>query len=129
MHGQAARQSTLASLRSGGPRRGGAITWVDRRRALIVKTAPDGSVEIGRVERDVPGDGRTYLARIVHEIGDRDRVVVVGPWPERTALEREYVAVYQRPERLVDLEPVDPLERAAGDESILVAELRRLAAS
>ncbi|HWP62597.1 MAG TPA: hypothetical protein VNO86_03930 [Candidatus Binatia bacterium] len=139
MHGQARQTGPrpTSTLRPGGTpyaglRRGGAITWVDRRRAIVVKTAPDGTVEVERVERDVPGDGRTYLARVVHDIGDEERVVVVGPWPDRTALERAYTAVVQRPDRLVDVEPTGPLASdalmgAALDEPALVERLRRLA--
>lgn len=132
MHGQARQsgeQSAMSSPSAGRLRRRGAITWIDRHRAVVVKTTPEGSVEVGRVERDVPGDGRTYLARIAHEIGDQDRVVVVGPWPERTELERAYVAIYQRPDRLVDVEPAGPLEASAVDEPTLVEALRTLASN
>lgn len=131
MHGQSREPAlrprnvdpTIGSLR---PR--SAITWVDRRRAIVVKTAPDGAVEVDRIERDAPGDGRTYLARIAHALGDEDRVVVVGPWLERTELEREYVAVWGHPERLVDVEPSGPLAREAADldDAALVEALRRV---
>ncbi len=133
MHGQP-REATQrpANARSAtGLRRPGTITWVDRRRAVLLRPLPDGSIAVDRVERDVPGDGRTYLARVVHAIGDDERVVVVGPWPERTELEREYVAVRGHPERLVDVEPSGPLaapETADLDEPILVEALRRIAA-
>jgi hypothetical protein len=40
----------------------------------------------------------------------------------RTALERQYVAIYQRPERLVDVEESGPLTRHE-----LVERLRELA--
>ncbi len=132
MHGQAGK----TAMRSTGVprarlRRGGAITWVDSRRAIVVKTNPDGAVEVERVEREAPGDGRTYLARVVHEIGDEERVVVMGPWPARTALEREYTAIVQRPDRLVDVEPAgtldpDELGAAAVDAPVLAERLRRL---
>ncbi len=132
MHGQA-RHTTMRSSTgpgtTGGLRPRGAITWIDRRRAVIVKTRPDGSIDVGRVMRDSPGDGQTYLARVVHEIGDQERVLVVGPWPERTELEREYVAVHQRPDHLVDVEPSGPLGEPDLDEPLLVERLRRLVGS
>jgi hypothetical protein len=46
-----------------------------------------------------------FLARVAHETTDCDRLVVMGPGAERLAFEREYVTLYQRPDRLVDDEP------------------------
>jgi len=46
-----------------------------------------------------------FLARVAHETTDCDRLVVMGPGNERLAFEREYVTLYQRPDRLVDDEP------------------------
>jgi len=46
-----------------------------------------------------------FLARVAHETTDCDRLVVMGPGTERLAFEREYVTLYQRPDRLVDDEP------------------------
>lgn len=46
-----------------------------------------------------------FIARVVHETTDCDRLVVMGPGRERLAFEREYVSIYQRPDRLVDDEP------------------------
>jgi len=41
--------------------------------------------------------------RVLHEAEGCDRVVVMGTDPSRIALEREYVALYRRPDRLIDL--------------------------
>jgi hypothetical protein len=46
-----------------------------------------------------------FLARVAHETTDCDRLVVMGPGTERLAFEREYVTLYQRPDRLLDDEP------------------------
>jgi hypothetical protein len=46
-----------------------------------------------------------FLARVAQETTDCDRLVVMGPGNERLAFEREYVTLYQRPDRLVDDEP------------------------
>jgi hypothetical protein len=64
-----------------------------------------------------------YLAQVVRVIGDRQRVVILGPSSVRLALEREYVAAFRRPDRLVDVEPAGPV---SSDE--LVDRLRTLAA-
>jgi hypothetical protein len=82
----------------------GAITWIDRDGALIARRGGDGTIDVTAVRR-APGEASPFLARVAHEIGDRDRVVIMGPGPTRTELEREYVAVYHRPDRLVDVEP------------------------
>ncbi|HLO36825.1 MAG TPA: hypothetical protein VK194_12110, partial [Candidatus Deferrimicrobium sp.] len=63
-----------------------------------------------------------YLADVVREIGDRERVMILGPNEVRLDLEREYVAIYRRPERLVDVEPAGRLDAEA-----LVRRARRLA--
>jgi hypothetical protein len=62
------------------------------------------------------------LAAVAHAIGDRDRILVLGPEPSRTSLEREYVSIFRRPDRLVDMEPEGPVSRAD-----LVALLREQA--
>lgn len=132
MHGQARHTIMRPSTGSepmGGLRPRGAITWIDHRRAVVVKTRPDGSSDVERVERDRPGDGQTYLARVVRKIGDQDRVFVVGPWSERIELEREYVAVCQRPDHLVDVEPAGSLGEADLDEPLVVERLRGLVGS
>jgi len=46
-----------------------------------------------------------FLGRVAQETTDCDRLVVMGPGNERLAFEREYVTLYQRPDRLVDDEP------------------------
>jgi hypothetical protein len=40
--------------------------------------------------------------RILHEVGDRSPVVVLGAPAERTAFEREFVLVSHRPDRLLE---------------------------
>src|SRR5919112_1157944 len=80
-----------------------AIAWIDARQAIVVAIDHDGLIttcEIGR------GDlaEASYLAHVVRVIGDRQRVMIVGPSSVRLALEREYVAIFRRPERLVDVE-------------------------
>jgi hypothetical protein len=84
--------------------------------------------EAGQVSRCTITRGRdpepSYLAMVVRAIGDREVVVILGPSSLRLALEREYVAIYHRPERLVDVEPAGRV-----DESKLVDRLRELVAT
>jgi hypothetical protein len=50
-----------------------------------------------------------FVAQVVRTIGDRERVVILGPSSIRLALERDYVAIFRRPDRLVDVEPAGPV--------------------
>jgi hypothetical protein len=109
MHGtrstRTARRSTL--------RRADAITWIDRRHAIVALTTPRGAIDVQEFVLPDDEPGRLVeLAAIVHAIGDRDRIVVMGPEPSRTSLEREYVSIVRRPDRLVDVEAEGPVSRA-----------------
>jgi hypothetical protein len=98
-----------------------AVVWVDEAHAIVASADADGIVttEIRRA-------GQTelrYLARVVHELGDREHVMVVGPQPIRLALEREYVGISHRPDRLV---AAPPAARVAGPD--ILDRFERLAA-
>jgi hypothetical protein len=100
-----------------------AITWIDRRHALVARTMPSGAIDVTEIDVTETADGTpSNLIRVADAIGDRERVVITGSLGMRTALEREYVAIYQRPDRLVDVEPDAPLSRRE-----LVERLRELA--
>ncbi len=64
-----------------------------------------------------PGD----LSQIVDMVEDCDDLLILGPEWMRTALEREYVAIVQQPERIVDVQTSQPLT-----EGQVVDRLRRL---
>ena len=64
-----------------------------------------------------------YLNAVVRTIGDRERVMILGPGSARLALEREYVDIHRRPDHLVDVEPTGLL-----GEPEVIDRLRRLAA-
>jgi hypothetical protein len=81
-----------------------AVAWINGRQAIVARTDRTGRTSTCEIERGVEPEG-SYLALVVRAIGDRDRVVILGPSSMRLALEREYVAIYHRPERLVDVEP------------------------
>jgi len=91
-----------------------AVAWVDDRHAIVARALAGEDVAVSEVVVRMSGQhDPTYLARVVDEIGAQDRLVILGPSSTRLALEREYVTIYQRPERLVDVEAAGPMDRAA----------------
>ena len=94
------------------PRRGNAaehaaaVIWLDRYHALVAR-AHAGRAAVTEIDRDLDPEP-TYLHRILHEAADCDRLVVMGSDAARFAFEREYVALYRRPDRLIDVGRVDP---------------------
>jgi hypothetical protein len=61
-----------------------------------------------------------FFPRILHELGDRAPVVIMGAGPERTAFERVFVMISHRPDRFLedasvhDAHPAALLERLRG---------------
>jgi hypothetical protein len=98
------------------------VVWINGREAVVAATGPDGMIELSAVERGIRSEP-VYLSKVVRRIGDRERVMILGPGSARLALEREYVALYRRPDRLVDVEPSGTI-----DEEDLVERVRALAA-
>ena len=99
-----------------------AVVWINGRQAVVAAMSHDGRVSTCEITRGSLTEP-SYLAQVVRVIGDRQRVMILGPNFHRLALEREYVATFRRPDRLVDVEPegvVSPEE--------LVIRLRTLAA-
>jgi hypothetical protein len=77
-----------------------AVVWIDERRASVATTAGSDGVTTVDIDRGIEPETQ-YLARVVHELLDRDRVTIVGSAPVRLALEREFVSISHRPDRLV----------------------------
>jgi hypothetical protein len=99
-----------------------AVVWIDRRGAVVAAMSSDGRISTCEITRGwLPQPA--YLAQVIRVIGDRQRVVILGPGTVRLALEREYVVTFQRPDRLVDVEPAGTLSSEE-----LVDRLRKLAA-
>jgi hypothetical protein len=96
-----------------------AVVWLDRTHALVAR-AHHGHSVITEVDRDTDLEGQ-YMLRVLHEADGCDRVVIMGPDSSRIAIEREYVTVYRRPDRLIDLGP-----SGTPDRSDLVDQLRVL---
>ena len=78
-----------------------AVVWLDRSRALVARERA-GRPAVAQVDRQLDSEA-TYLLRVIHEAAHADRVVIMGPDASRLAFEREYVALYQRPDHLIDL--------------------------
>jgi hypothetical protein len=109
MHGKSrsARRARIAPSR-----RPDAITWVDRRRAIVARRTAGGAVDVEEFSLPPDEAGRQLaLAAVAHVIADSERVLVMGPEVARTRLEREYVTISHRPDRLVDVEREGPLGR------------------
>ncbi len=83
------------------PTHAAAVIWLDRTHALVARGRGGRSV-ITEIDRDIDPESR-YLTRIAQEAADCDRVVIMGPDASRIAFEREYVCLYQRPDRLIDV--------------------------
>ncbi len=86
----------------------GAVIWINGREAIVARTTGSGLESVVEIRRET-GPETTYLAHVVSAIGDRERVLIMGPSSTRLDLEREYVTLYRRPDRLVDVEPAGPV--------------------
>lgn len=99
-----------------------AVVSINGREAIVVTMGSDGRTLTSEIKRGLEPE-LSYLALVVRVIGDRQRVLILGPSSVRLALEREYVAVFRRRDRLVDVEPAGTI-----DAEELVVRLRALAA-
>ncbi len=99
-----------------------AVVWIEPGRALLVRGSDDGHTTVALPVPHLPTATTPALAEIAHQIGDVDHVLVLGADDLRTALEREIVAIGQRPETIREAVVEGPV-----DEAMLVARLRRLA--
>jgi hypothetical protein len=96
-----------------------AVVWLDRYHALVAR-AYAGHAAITEVDRDLDPEP-VYMHRVLDEAADCDRLVVMGNDAARISFEREYVALYRRPDRLIDVGRLDTPR-----ESDLVDQLRML---
>jgi hypothetical protein len=84
-----------------------AVVWINGRQAVVATMSDEGRISTSEIDRRWMRE-QPYLAQVVRAIGDRQRVSILGPTSIRLALERDYVAMYRRPDRLVDVEPAGP---------------------
>ena len=92
-----------------------AVVWISGRHAVVaVATGDAAGITASTVEREIESEA-DFVARILAAVGDSERVMVLGPASLRLAVQRAYVAISHRPDRLVELERtgrVDPIELA-----------------
>jgi hypothetical protein len=97
-----------------------AVVWINRREAVVAATRLDGGIEVEQISAAGAETLHGYLARVVDVIGERERLMILGPGSARTALEREYAETFRGPERLIDVEPADRRQRDHVVERLLV---------
>lgn len=100
---------------------GAAVVLLGATEAVVARTRADGRDEIVRVARRARRAGApAYHVRVLHEVGDRAPIVIMGPSAERTSFERELVRLSHRPDLFVeepavhDAHPQALLERLRG---------------
>lgn len=98
-----------------------AVVWISGRQAIVATLSDDGRISTYEINRTLEPEP-SYLALVVRAIGDRERVAILGPSSARLALEREYVTIFRRPDRLIDVEPAGEI-----DPEQLIERLRALA--
>ena len=86
-----------------GPAIQAALIWLDDAHAVVARPREGGTV-VTAVDRALDGED-AYLVRVVRETADCDRLIITGADDTRVAFEREYVAIYRRPDRLIDQGP------------------------
>lgn len=86
-----------------------AIVWINAEHAIVAGTLVDGGVATAKIDRGSEPEDR-FLAHVVHVIGDRERVMIMGTSNDRLALEREYVAINHRPDHLVPASQTSAVE-------------------
>ncbi|MFM2105020.1 MAG: hypothetical protein RL338_52, partial [Chloroflexota bacterium] len=107
MHGHPKLTSARPTGRAGRRAGSAAVAWIDRRHAVIARTGGRRPSSVTVVAGPDPARG-PFLARVVDEIGDRGRVMILGSDEMRVELERVYVGVRQRPDRLLEVERAGP---------------------
>lgn len=106
---------------TGGAVAASAVAWINGRTAMVAEMSRAGRVSTCEVSRGwLTQDA--YLSQVVRVIGDRDRLLILGPSSLRTSLERAYASTFRRSDRLIDVEPA---ARMTAEE--LVVQLRELA--
>jgi hypothetical protein len=99
-----------------------AVAWINGRRAIAALVAEDARTSMFEIDRGLEPEP-SFLDLVVRLVGDRERLLILGPTSVRLALEQAYVDVFPRETRLVDVEPAGVVEV---DE--LLARVRELAA-
>jgi len=86
------------------PRHNAGAVFIDHWHAIVARSAGSAPT-VTDLTRDLETEPE-FVLRVARETADCDRLVVMGPNDERLAFEREYVSLYQRPDRLLDDEAI-----------------------
>jgi hypothetical protein len=86
-----------------------AVAWINGHEAIVARLGSDGRESTSEISRGSLPE-RSFLALVVRAIGDRQRLLILGPSSARLALEREYASIFRGPGRLVDVEASGPVE-------------------
>jgi len=106
--------ATADTLQGHAPASPTAVVWINGRHAVVAVADDDVGITSTTVERRIESEA-DFVARIVGAVADSERVMVLGPTSLRLAVQRAYVAISHRPDRLVELDRsghVDPIELA-----------------
>ena len=107
--------ATADTLKRHAPASPTAVVWINGRHAVVAVADDDVSgITSTTVERMIESEA-DFVGRIVGAVGDSERVMVLGPASLRLAVQRAYVAVSHRPDRLVEVTrtgPIDAIELA-----------------
>ena len=79
-----------------------AVVWLDQWHALVARRDHDVRAIVG-IDRDAESE-HDYLQRVAEATEDCERLMILGPGEARLAFEREYVDLYRRGDRLLDVE-------------------------
>lgn len=105
-----AKEAEMAQVQTAHPalqaRASSAAVWINAEHALVATTTGSDRVFTCEINRGRSTES-SFMAVVVRAVGDHDRVVILGPSSTRLALEREYVAFFQRPDRIMDVEASD----------------------
>ncbi len=97
--------SAASAASAAAPVQSEAIVWIDHDQALVVASEPDGRATAKVLERQPAETEASFDERALGDVIGHERVVVSGPAGARTNLERAYVSITHRPDRLLDVAP------------------------
>ncbi|MEO5964267.1 MAG: hypothetical protein ABIR11_02285 [Candidatus Limnocylindrales bacterium] len=118
MHGTTRTRPSAVATRTGV----NAVVWIEPGRALLARGAVGEEPTV--IETPIPHTPTATLpalATVARQVGEVDRVLILGTDELRTALEREIVAIGHRPETIREAALEGPVDR-----DLLVARLSRL---
>lgn len=81
-----------------------AVVCIDDGHATVCRSEAGDRQSVVEIGRGTDPES-LFLAHVVHELDEGERVMIVGSSRVRLALEREFVSISHRPDRLVAATP------------------------